>query len=62
MVMQNSTCALSLTVLNSAAMMGFGAHSSVLHTFKIERLSEDLSIVIEIIHHKEKIEDYLASL
>jgi PII-like signaling protein len=30
-------------------MMGFGAHSKVIHTFKIERLSEDLPIVIEIV-------------
>lgn len=41
-------------------MMGFGAHSKVIHTFKIERLSEDLPIVIEIVDRKEKIEDFLA--
>ena len=29
-------------------MMGFGAHSRM-HTFKIERLSEDLPIIIEIV-------------
>jgi hypothetical protein len=29
-------------------IMGFGAHSR-LHTFKIERLSEDLPIVVEIV-------------
>ncbi|MDX6577144.1 MAG: uncharacterized protein QOE96_3097 [Blastocatellia bacterium] len=29
-------------------MMGFGAHSR-LHTFKIERLSQDLPIIIEIV-------------
>ena len=39
-------------------MMGFGAHS-VIHTFKIERLSEDLPIVIEIVDSQEKIEDFL---
>jgi uncharacterized protein len=39
-------------------MMGFGAHS-VIHTFKIERLSEDLPIVIEIVDSHEKIEDFL---
>jgi PII-like signaling protein len=40
-------------------MMGFGAHSRVIHTFKIERLSEDLPIVIEIIDGQDKIEDFL---
>lgn len=41
-------------------MMGFGAHSRVIHTFKIERLSEDLPIVIEIVDSQEKIEDFLS--
>jgi PII-like signaling protein len=41
-------------------MMGFGAHSRVIHSFKIERLSEDLPIVIEIVDSQEKIEDFLA--
>ncbi len=40
-------------------MMGFGAHSAVIHTFKIERLSEDLPVVIEIVDSQEKIEDFL---
>lgn len=40
-------------------MMGFGAHSKVIHTFKIERLSEDLPIVIEIIDGQDKIEEFL---
>lgn len=40
-------------------MMGFGAHTKVIHTFKIERLSEDLPIVLEIVDGKEKIEDFL---
>ena len=39
-------------------MMGFGAHS-VIHTFKIERLSEDLPVVVEIVDSQEKIEDFL---
>lgn len=39
-------------------VMGFGAHS-VIHTFKIERLSEDLPVVIEIVDSQEKIEDFL---
>ncbi|NUQ86628.1 MAG: DUF190 domain-containing protein [Anaerolineales bacterium] len=41
-------------------MMGFGAHSRVIHTFKIERLSEDLPIVIEIVDSRDKIEEFLA--
>ena len=41
-------------------IMGFGAHSKIIHTFKIERLSEDLPIVIEIVDTEEKIEDFLA--
>lgn len=40
-------------------MMGFGAHSKIIHTFKIERLSEDLPIVIEIVDAQDKIEEFL---
>jgi PII-like signaling protein len=39
-------------------MMGFGAHSR-LHTFKIERLSEDLPIIIEIVDTREKLKGFL---
>jgi PII-like signaling protein len=39
-------------------MMGFGAHSRI-HTFKIERLSEDLPIVIELVDTREKLEKFL---
>ena len=42
-------------------MMGFGAHSR-LHTFKIERLSQDLPIIIEIVDTREKLESFLASI
>ena len=42
-------------------MMGFGAHSRM-HTFKIERLSEDMPIVIELVDTKEHIEAFLASI
>ncbi len=41
-------------------MMGFGAHTKVIHTFKIERLSEDLPIVLEIVDSREKIEEFLS--
>lgn len=40
-------------------MMGFGAHSR-LHTFKIERLSQDLPIIIEIVDTREKLEKFLS--
>jgi hypothetical protein len=40
-------------------MMGFGAHSRI-HTFKIERLSEDLPIIIELVDTREKLEKFLA--
>lgn len=39
-------------------MMGYGAHSR-LHTFKIERLSEDLPLIVEIVDSREKLENYL---
>ena len=40
-------------------MMGFGAHSR-LHTFKIERLSQDLPIIVEIVDAREKLEKFLS--
>jgi hypothetical protein len=40
-------------------MMGFGANSRVIHTFKIRRLSEDLPIVIELVDIREKLEHFL---
>jgi PII-like signaling protein len=39
-------------------MMGYGAHSR-LHTFKIERLSEDMPVIIEIVDTREKLETFL---
>ncbi len=40
-------------------MMGFGANTRVIHTFKIERLSEDLPMVVEVVDTKEKLEAFL---
>lgn len=40
-------------------IMGFGANTRVIHTFKIERLSEDLPIIVEIVDTKEKLETFL---
>jgi uncharacterized protein len=39
-------------------MMGYGAHSR-LHTYKIERLSLDLPIVVEIVDTRERLEAFL---
>ena len=39
-------------------LMGFGAHSRI-HTFKIERLSEDLPLVVEIVDTQAKLEQFL---
>ncbi len=43
-------------------LMGYGAHSAVIHTFKIQRLSEDLPIVVEIVDSSDKVEAFLAYL
>jgi PII-like signaling protein len=43
-------------------LMGFGANSRVIHTFKIERLSEDLPIIVELVDTSEKIEAFLAHI
>jgi PII-like signaling protein len=39
-------------------MMGYGAHSRM-HTFKIERLSQDLPIIVEIVDTRENLESFL---
>jgi hypothetical protein len=39
-------------------LMGYGAHSRI-HTFKIERLSEDLPVIVEIVDVREKLEAFL---
>ena len=40
-------------------VMGFGANTRVIHTFKIERLSEDMPLVVEIVDTKEKLEAFI---
>lgn len=40
-------------------LMGFGPHTRVIHTFKIERLAENLPITIEIIDSREKLDEFL---
>jgi PII-like signaling protein len=39
-------------------LMGYGAHSR-LHTFKIENLSQDLPLVVEIVDTRDKLEAFL---
>lgn len=41
-------------------LMGYGAHSRI-HTFKIERLSMDLPIIVEMVDSLEKLEAFLAT-
>jgi len=41
--------------------MGFG-HSSVLHTTKILRLSQDLPLVIEIVDNEDKVNEFVAAI
>jgi PII-like signaling protein len=42
-------------------IMGFGAHSR-LHTFRIERLSLDLPIIVELVDTRSKLEAFLAEI
>ena len=42
-------------------MLGFGAHSRM-HSFKIERLSEDMPIIVEIVDERSKLETYLSQV
>jgi PII-like signaling protein len=48
------------TVLRGS--MGYGRHSTRLHTTKILRLSEDLPLVVEIVDTQEKIDTFLPVL
>jgi hypothetical protein len=40
-------------------IMGYGANTRVIQTFKIERLSEDLPMVVEVVDTKDKLEAFL---
>ncbi len=40
-------------------VMGYGANSRQIQTFKIERLSEDLPVVVEIVDSEENLEKFL---
>ncbi len=41
-------------------MMGFGANTRKIQTFRFDTLSEDLPIVVEIVDTQEKLEDFLS--
>ena len=43
-------------------MMGYGANSREIQTFKFTRLSEGLPIVVEIVDTKDRLDAYLESV
>ena len=43
-------------------MMGFGLSSRQIHTFKIESLSENLPMIIEIVDTRKKLEGFLETI
>jgi PII-like signaling protein len=40
-------------------MMGFGANTRKIHTFRFDTLSEDMPIVVEIVDTQDKLEKFL---
>jgi len=43
-------------------VLGYGANTRVIHSFKIERLSEDMPMGVEIVDTKEKLEAFLEAV
>ena len=43
-------------------MMGFGANTRQIHTFRFDTLSEDMPIVVEIVDVADKLEDFLQTI
>jgi len=43
-------------------MMGFGANTRQIHTFRFDTLSEDLPIVVEIVDVEDKLESFLETI
>ena len=43
-------------------MMGFGANTRQIHTFRFDTLSEDMPIVIEIVDVADKLEKFLEAI
>ena len=40
-------------------IMGYGANTQIIHTFRFETLSEDMPIVVEIVDAEEKLAEFL---
>ena len=43
-------------------VLSYGANTRVIHTFKIECLSEDMPMVVEVVDTKEKLEAFLEAI
>jgi PII-like signaling protein len=43
-------------------MMGFGANTRQIHTFRFDTLSEDMPIVIEIVDVEDKLESFIETI
>jgi PII-like signaling protein len=43
-------------------MMGFGANTRQIHTFRITTLSEDMPIIVEIVDTQDNLEKFLAAI
>jgi PII-like signaling protein len=43
-------------------VMGFGANTRGIQTFKIERLANDMPLVVELVDTREKLETFLKSI
>lgn len=43
-------------------MMGFGANTRQIHTFRFDTLSEDMPIIIEIVDVTDKLEEFLETI
>jgi len=43
-------------------MMGFGANTRQIHTFRFDTLSEDMPIVVEIVDVQDKLEKFLEAI
>jgi PII-like signaling protein len=43
-------------------MMGFGAKTRQIHTFRFDTLSEDLPVIVEIVDIQDKLDSFLESI
>lgn len=60
LVLQARTAGLAGATV-TRGLMGYGAHHR-LHTFKVERLAEDLPLVVEIVDARSKLERFLEQI